>query len=115
MTQATTKRLLPVMTAWAERKRIQYRGEQTMKAWVDVDPTEANADPQFHVHGLEWRVKPHPIRIAVIMSNSGEPLRIYHSNDVVTVMEKIMVFEQVIDGRPDAVSVDPISQQGGIV
>jgi len=113
MTQATTKRLLPVMTAWAEGKVIQCKTAQAGSTWTDVDPEEG--DPPFHYYGMEWRVKPTPIRIAVIMSSNGEPLRIYHSNDVVTVMEKIMVFEQVIDGRPDAVSVDPISQQGGIV
>lgn len=100
MTQNRTKELLPVLQAWAEGKTIQHRGIQTGNYWVTVEP-EDQTDPAFHIHGLEWRVKPTPMRIKVVMDkDNNQPKRFYSDSlGVRGESERLVTFEQVIDEK----------------
>ena len=51
MTPLRAKKLLPIITAFAEGKRIQFNGKNIYKNWTDVE------DPVFSSN-FEYRVKP---------------------------------------------------------
>lgn len=64
MNQEQAKKYLPIITALAEGKKIQYKDPYLLSDWADVD------QPSF-IPGYEYRVKPEPKVIYIPVHRSG--------------------------------------------
>lgn len=53
MNREQAKKLLPLITAFAEGKEIQYKGDKG--EWIQTN------NPQWTLYAIEFRIKPEPV------------------------------------------------------
>lgn len=92
MTRDNAKKLLPIITAFAEGKDVQSRPEGR-ETWSN------EKDPAFHPP-FEYRLKPEPMEIEVWVDASGNPHslvdKVYNFSEAPVVFGK-KKFREVID------------------
>ena len=94
MNRERAKELLPIITAFAEGKAIQYRKQNCSERWFAFDDDES---PRFDIEYYEYRIKPEPRTVFVVYPDDGSKPYLLEDGDTANKAGIAHIFREVLE------------------